>query len=151
MGVLSVLCVISIFIAISAVISITCWHKIRSKLRLYKSNPNYNFHRRCYILLTLQMCVPILFSMLPIGVIVVLMALNTPIGDLPQYCAMVFSFAQVLDPLFTILFIAEYKRFGIKVFRMVRYYFNCSKRHVSALPKPEVKSFMTQCCFCWYL
>ena len=76
-----------------------------------------------------QTCIPILFNMLPEGIIVFSMFVKAPIGNGTHYCAMLLCFAQILDPLLTMLIIVEYKQFILKVFRMV-VSFRISRKHL---------------------
>ena len=117
------------FVCACCAIFIICWFKIGQRLRDIQttdgSHPNYSFQYKLFILLSLQVrnapsenqkvpfqtCMPIAFNIFPAAICFILSLAKVDAGDLPYVCAMIITFAQICDPIFTIFFIAEYKNF----------------------------------------
>ena len=113
------------FLCTCCVIFIICWFKIGRRLREIRNvggnHTNYNFQFKLFILLSLQVraihsettlfqtCMPIVFNIFPAASCFILSLAKVEVSDFPYVCAMIVTFAQICDPIFTIFFIAEYK------------------------------------------
>ena len=92
-----------------------CWVKIRRGLNAMQSRAGHHFHRKIYILLTLQTVFPIVFMSTPVVLDFVLSISKWYVGDYMLTAGAVLSFAQVIDPICIMYLINDYKNVIKKV------------------------------------